>query len=366
MSRHTIDLIEEAIEETRKVALKKHLTELEELSLNNYDYKNLPKKHFINVVLEKLNLHLIRLSDLDKLREKDYSDFGKYNGIGTLQLALKEPERFDKVYELLNDEDSKATFDWFIKYLVSYAFVGKLANKIFPPEVSEEEFFDSVKKLKIGKNGIINTARFKFISAQIATACDWAFGQYFNEKCSISKGDVVIDGGAFRGETSFWFISQGVKKVYAFEPDLFNYNILLKNIQINSIGDSIIPVNIVLSDSAGTVKIFESNSSMSSVNPAGVKSIQSITLDEFVKRNNIESVDFIKLDVEGSEMRILKGAIETIRKFKPKLAISIYHKPEDIVEIPEFLRGLLPGAKFYLSHKFFDGSEVILFANPRD
>jgi len=62
---------------------------------------------------------------------------------------------------------------------------------------------------------------------------------------------------------------------------------------------------------------------------------------------------------------VLKGARETIKKFKPKLAISVYHKGDDIVAIPLLLHELLPNAKFYLSHKNYTWTETVLFVNPR-
>lgn len=72
---------------------------------------------------------------------------------------------------------------------------------------------------------------------------------------------------------------------------------------------------------------------------------------------------FIKMDIEGSEIEAIKGTADTIRTKKPRLAISVYHKPEDIIEIPALLQELLPEYKFYLRHDcLVNLTETILYA----
>jgi hypothetical protein len=73
-------------------------------------------------------------------------------------------------------------------------------------------------------------------------------------------------------------------------------------------------------------------------------------------------VDFIKMDIEGAEPYALKGAINTIKKFKPKLAIAIYHSLSDFVQIPKFIDDLGLGYKLHLSHCSIHEEETILFA----
>ncbi|MDR2574533.1 MAG: FkbM family methyltransferase [Desulfovibrio sp.] len=87
-----------------------------------------------------------------------------------------------------------------------------------------------------------------------------------------------------------------------------------------------------------------------------------ISIDEFVKSNKLNRVDYIKLDVEGAELNALKGSIETISKFKPKLAISLYHKWEDIFHIPLFLNEICENYKFYIGHHCAGLHETILYA----
>jgi hypothetical protein len=73
-------------------------------------------------------------------------------------------------------------------------------------------------------------------------------------------------------------------------------------------------------------------------------------------------VDFIKMDIEGSELNALKGAQNTIRKYKPILAICLYHRKKNLLTIPKYIHSLCPEYKFYLrAHSKFS-QEIVLYA----
>lgn len=68
------------------------------------------------------------------------------------------------------------------------------------------------------------------------------------------------------------------------------------------------------------------------------------------------------MDIEGSELEALKGAVHTIQRDKPKLAICIYHKPEDMTEIPLYIKSLVPEYKFYVRHHSNCWTDTVLYA----
>src|SRR5690606_21058481 len=87
-----------------------------------------------------------------------------------------------------------------------------------------------------------------------------------------------------------------------------------------------------------------------------------ISIDDFVRENNPEKIDFIKMDIEGAETFSLDGAMETIKTFKPKLAISVYHSLPDFYNILRMIKDLNLGYKFFLRHATIHSQETVLFA----
>jgi hypothetical protein len=71
---------------------------------------------------------------------------------------------------------------------------------------------------------------------------------------------------------------------------------------------------------------------------------------------------FIKMDIEGSELEALYGAANTISKNLPRLAISIYHKFEDIVDILSYVHELAPTYRFYIRQCSYIDGETVLYA----
>lgn len=84
----------------------------------------------------------------------------------------------------------------------------------------------------------------------------------------------------------------------------------------------------------------------SRLDPQGSEVAQIVTLDDYVREHNLPSVDFIKMDVEGAELDVLRGAAITIAKCKPILALSAYHKLDDFWTLMNFVRSIRPDYEF--------------------
>jgi len=81
-----------------------------------------------------------------------------------------------------------------------------------------------------------------------------------------------------------------------------------------------------------------------------------------VQSEALEAVDFIKMDIEGSEDAALRGATHTIRRFHPKLAISAYHLPGDWWTLARRVRAIDPAYRLYFDHHTIYGEETVLYA----
>jgi FkbM family methyltransferase len=189
------------------------------------------------------------------------------------------------------------------------------------------------------------------------------------ERIGVKAGDIVIDAGACWGDTALLFASlTGEKgKVYSFEFTPGNVDIFYKNINLNPNLKNIIElIQQPVWSRTGEELFFQDNGPGTSLkreyDSTNSKSLSSISIDDFVINNNLLKVDFIKMDIEGSELNALEGAVETIKKYKPQLAITIYHKFEDFFAIPGFINNLNLGYKFYLNHFTIYHEESVLFA----
>ncbi len=148
----------------------------------------------------------------------------------------------------------------------------------------------------------------------------------------IEPSNIVFDVGANLGETTLNFAkligSKG--KVYSFEPDPINYKALQTNLKLNNFNN--ISLNLIgLGNTKGKFKIHtldESNKGMNRIvltpeSNGEYREIEVTTIDTYTKDNNITKLDLIKIDVEGFEFNVLKGATNSLKMFSPKLFIEL-------------------------------------------
>ena len=182
--------------------------------------------------------------------------------------------------------------------------------------------------------------------------------QYFDDVLKFQDGEVFVDGGCFDFETSKMLLSKcNVEKIYAFEPDIYNLKKVESEVEKMNLTNVKI-FNAGIWDCNTTLRFNSAGSIMSRVDENGTDEIKVVAIDEVINGK----VTFIKMDVEGSELKALKGAEKIIKQYKPKLAICIYHKLEDIIEIPEYIMSIVPEYKFYIRHYSLNEAETVLYA----
>lgn len=226
--------------------------------------------------------------------------------------------RYDCVYNLLSDEKSKDVFEKVINFKMTFDY----------------NFMD----------GFTNNHE----------------GQYFDKELIPDIKEIsFVDGGGYVGDTASEVIKNypDFKKIYLIEPIAENIRIAKRelghyeNIEFLTCG---------VSKTKETL-FFNEEKSFSTIYGKGTKSVEVDTIDNLVK----EKVDYIKLDIEGAEQDAIDGAKETIKRYKPILAICVYHKAEDWYKIPEKVLEIESDYDIYLRHYMEGIFETVMYFIPK-
>ena len=199
----------------------------------------------------------------------------------------------------------------------------------------------------------------------------WTFlyRQYYFDRDGIQiapqAADHVVDGGGCFGDTAIHFADTVGPDghVYVFDPMPKHCAIMGEQVAMNpELGARITIFPEGLAEHSNDVAPMPPNDV---INP-GARLVESAmrlaTIDETVTRHDVPRVDFIKLDIEGSELGALKGGEMTLRRWRPRLAISLYHRPEDFFAIPLWLESLNLGYRMFLDHYTIHHEETVLYA----
>lgn len=249
--------------------------------------------------------------------EKAYITYDLYQMWNDKEFAQKNKKEFDANRELLEDELSIKTFN---AYLSIY-------------DSKPQEDLDCIVD-----------------------------GTYFNELTRHNRKGCFVDCGAYIGDTAIAYskIYGTDAKIYSFEPDKENYECLLNNTK----NLNIVPVN------AGcwherTVLFFDNcGDASSSIKYGAENKINVVSVGEIVGEDRVA---FVKMDVEGSELNALIGMEDIIKRDMPILAISAYHKQEDLIELPKFIKQFESESeyyKIYLRHHGCTVPELVLYGIP--
>ena len=189
--------------------------------------------------------------------------------------------------------------------------------------------------------------------------------QYFNEVTDICRGGTFVDCGAFTGDTAEAFArwsGGSCKGIVALEPDACNYQLLKKRVASFPFSVETHPVGAWSKTDTLYFRIKEGSSSH--FDAESEDEVRVDALDNLLHQD----VDLIKMDIEGAEMHALSGAQETIRRCHPVLAIAVYHKAEDLVTIPQYIKTFeTKDVKYRFclrKHQIFSEMELDLYALP--
>lgn len=196
--------------------------------------------------------------------------------------------------------------------------------------------------------------------------------QYFltRDAMTISpkKGDVVIDAGACFGDTALLFASAVGERgqIHSFEPLARQREVYQANVARNPhLAGSLHLHPWAVADKSERKLKFTDGGAGARASASGDVTVTTMSIDDFIDRQGLSSVDFIKMDIEGAETSALLGATQTIRRFRPRLAISIYHSLDDLIGLPLLVKELAPDYDLYIGHHTIHIDETILYGCPR-
>ncbi len=212
-------------------------------------------------------------------------------------------------------------------------------------------------RLRAHKLNVLNT----FVLEQ------YRFNEVGAPVVAADPGDVVLDGGGCWGDTTLYFADRvgrdGAVHVFEFSPA--NLDVMRQNLNRNPVLKPRIHIHEeALWNVTGEILHFGEAGPATTLTLGGHDGLSATTrhIDGWVEANGKCHLDYIKLDVEGAEGRVLEGAKNTIKLQKPKLAVALYHSLEDFTTLPRLIDKMLPEYRFHLGHYTIHSEETILFA----
>lgn len=293
------------------------------------------------------------------------------------QNFLQHADEIEQVNNLLSDDKSRKIYNQQLAHLVSRDYVPSVGEVFNPfplkkyqqitaaaPQYFAQHQPPALEYSQKETNNILN---------MVLLETFFLNGYNYEDKVKVEPGDIYLDCGAFIGDTALWAYEQGAAQVYSFEPgqdilddlrtNLAKYNRPVENVVPFAVSDinTHEKLRVMPNNNAGNNLLRTCRYAASlDLSKCELQDVATVRLDDWCAANNVEPT-FIKMDIEGAELSALKGATEIIKKHKPKLAICLYHKFEDMWEIPLYIHSIVPEYKFYCkkNHNLFD---FILFA----
>lgn len=155
------------------------------------------------------------------------------------------------------------------------------------------------------------------------------------------------------GDTAIMFAACVGKsgKVHSFDPTPLHNRYIKIQTELNPLLKEVLNINqLAIGDKVETLS--GNPDDVTKITPGGnaLNNFEITTIDNYVAKHKIQKIDYIKMDIEGAEVAALSGGSASISKFKPRLAISGYHKDVDLWEIPSLIKKINPEYKVFFEH----------------
>jgi FkbM family methyltransferase len=279
--------------------------------------------------------------------------------------------------------DDPASREW-LRALYVFMALGPHHVRLPTNQPAYWAHYEQAARLRTGASGVwfgdteLDLFALDYLGERIELACrvghvafSFLRGQYMFDRLGVriapAAGDVVIDAGACLGDTALAFAAAvgPAGRVLSFDPMPSHAQIFQANVARNpKLAGRIALIEAAIGTVTGEMVSFEDRGAASRPSETGQVQATTLAIDDVVRAERLDRVDFIKMDIEGGELEALAGAMDTIRRFKPKLAISAYHKIDDLLMLPAAIRAIEPGYRLYLDHYTVHQEETVIFATP--
>ena len=309
------------------------------------------------------------------IKDKSMDSFNVHHE--TTSVYLDNIEEYEYLYNNLKDDYSKKKY---IQYYTHQTLNSQYYNAPFDMELVTNKLheikqhldssYSSISDKVIGKLDVYNLKELGFEVKlwinPIGIVIDFILEQYrYKNLINTKKDDIVIDCGGSTGDTAIYFAAKGAKKVYVYEFIQSSTDLIEKQLRLNThLEDKIKLINNAVWEKSNIELSYEDkgNSTFVGEKDKYAEKVFTLSIDDLVENEKMSTVDLLKMDIEGAEYSALLGARRTIQKFKPNLAISIYHKKDDLYTIPKLIKKMLPEYDFYFDY-YTDGRyEAMLYA----
>jgi FkbM family methyltransferase len=256
------------------------------------------------------------------------------------------------------DEYSVHTVDTLIQRILNYPEAQyKVRMKVKADDVIggllEEETLENRKNV----NKYLDTIHKKYVIPRVFMEASIFYyhhglALFPSEVQNYVKGGDFIDLGAYIGDSALALYQYGYKKIYSIEmsqKSMEQYGLLMQKNNIAPSKYELIHAAIASNDNLPPIHVLDSGTSDMSVIESGEGNIKVFqkSLDTIVKEKQIIP-KFIKADIEGYSLELVKGAVNTIKKYRPVMCISIYHNPYEFFEVKPFLEDNIDNYKYII------------------